>query len=109
MLPSKRNPLIRLSLLGAALFLGACNTLEPGVDDYSNAQVDALARGPALRVVDSRGEVIGELSDGPSLGLEQVAADDAFDAPVVSEALSWLAGGALVPAPRACFFLLPED
>ncbi len=26
----------------------------------------------------------------------------AFDAPVVSEALSWLAGGALVPAPRAC-------
>lgn len=45
---STRSTLTRLFLLGAALSLGACNGLEPGVDDYSNAQVDVRTAGKTL-------------------------------------------------------------
>lgn len=40
--------LSRLCLLGAALSLGACNTTEPGVDDYQNAVVDSRTAGKSL-------------------------------------------------------------
>lgn len=45
--PNLKN-LTRLSLLGASIYLGACNTVEPGVDDYTNAQVDARTAGKSL-------------------------------------------------------------
>jgi hypothetical protein len=38
----------RLCLLGAALSLGACNSIEPGVDDYQNSVVDARTAGQSL-------------------------------------------------------------
>lgn len=62
----KSNPIIRLPLpgpvpasrplnrigalaaLSALAFLSACNTTEPGVDEYQNAKVDAAAAGRSL-------------------------------------------------------------
>lgn len=46
--PSFNRNLTRFSLLGAALYLGACNTVEPGVDDYQNSVVDARTAGKSL-------------------------------------------------------------
>lgn len=43
-----RNRATHLSLLGASLFLGACNQTEPGVDDYQNSVVDARTAGKSL-------------------------------------------------------------
>lgn len=72
MQPSQRTPLTRLSLLSAALFLGACNTLEPGVDDYSNAKVDARSAGKSLSASFDQGkdwEAAFPAPTAPSLNL----------------------------------------
>lgn len=46
----------RLTLLGAALLLGACNTLEPGEDEFRDAAVDASAAGKTLAMSFSQGK-----------------------------------------------------
>ena len=46
--PSFNRQLARLTFLGAALLLSACNNTEPGVDDYQNSVVDARTGGKSL-------------------------------------------------------------
>ncbi len=48
MKPSIRKHASRLALLGAAWLLGACNSTEPGVDEFQNAKVDAPTAGKSL-------------------------------------------------------------